>query len=269
MVARMQAPRPLHYTLGVSALGHGVFLLLAFFVFKAAVEPMQVRDIGESVQFETIAIPHALFAPPPAPEPEELPAVAPVAPEEEAAPVEKTVRKAVKRRKVRKQVTAEPEMTAAPVVEGGADSKVAVPAPAGPAGAVDEPGLARSGAATGDKDTFSKVRQKLPVAQKVVVDRNALTRGYVGRISGLLRKGKKYPRAAQRAREEGKVIVEVVIDGSGRIVSARVLTSSGSRTLDDAAIAHVKALKKLPAPPSELGWTRKSFRVPFNYRIRR
>jgi periplasmic protein TonB len=268
MVARMQAPRPLHYTLGVSALGHAAFLLVAFFVFKVAVEPMQVRDLGESVQFETISIPHALFAPPP-PEPEIVPAVAPE-PKEEVEPAEpEKVRKAVKRRKVRKKAAAEPELAAAPVVESHDNSgEVSVPAPAGPAGAVDEPGIARSGADKGDGDAFSKVRQKLPVAAKVI-DRGALTRGYVGRIGKILRKGKKYPRAAQRAREEGKVIVEVVIDGRGRIIKARVARSSGSRTLDEAAVAHVKALRTLPAPPSELGWTRKSFRVPFNYRFNR
>lgn len=259
----------MHYTLGASALGHAAFLLIAFFVFKAAVEPMQVRELGQSVQFETISIPHALFTPPPPPEPEVLPAVVPEPKEEEKVEApKKKVRKSVKKRKVRKKTAPEPEVVAAPVVEGKSDAEVSVPAAVAPRGETDEPGLGRSGADKGDPDAFNKVREKVPVVAKVV-DTGALSRAYVGRVSKLLRSEMKYPRAAQRAREEGKVTLEVVIDARGRIVAVKVVTSSGSRVLDDAAVANVKALGAVPAPPSELGWTRKRLRLSRKFRLKR
>jgi periplasmic protein TonB len=56
-----------------------------------------------------------------------------------------------------------------------------------------------------------------------------------------------YPRAARRLRQEGTVRVEVVIDASGRVVSAKLASSSGHPLLDRAAMEAVKAALFSPA----------------------
>jgi protein TonB len=56
----------------------------------------------------------------------------------------------------------------------------------------------------------------------------------------------KYPRAARRARAEGRVVLRVELDESGRVANAGVATSSGSATLDDAALAAVRTWRCTP-----------------------
>jgi periplasmic protein TonB len=49
-----------------------------------------------------------------------------------------------------------------------------------------------------------------------------------------------YPSSARRSGEEGKVVLEVAIASDGRVTSVRLLQSSGSSRLDDAAIDHAR-----------------------------
>jgi TonB family protein len=50
-----------------------------------------------------------------------------------------------------------------------------------------------------------------------------------------------YPPSAKDKREEGTSLIQVVIAPDGAVSHAELVTSSGSRALDDAAVAHVKA----------------------------
>ena len=56
-----------------------------------------------------------------------------------------------------------------------------------------------------------------------------------------------YPEAARRASLQGTVIAEIRIDRHGNVESARTTSSSGSATLDDAALAAVRAWRYRPA----------------------
>jgi len=49
-----------------------------------------------------------------------------------------------------------------------------------------------------------------------------------------------YPRIARRRGYEGTVVLEARIDRAGRVAELRILTSSGYRVLDRAAVAAVK-----------------------------
>jgi periplasmic protein TonB len=55
-----------------------------------------------------------------------------------------------------------------------------------------------------------------------------------------------YPLAARRLREQGQVLVRVRVDETGRPAQAVLQQSSGSRTLDDAALAAVAATRFKP-----------------------
>ena len=63
---------------------------------------------------------------------------------------------------------------------------------------------------------------------------------------------KRYPLAARARHEQGAVMVHFSIDRGGRLVSAEVLKSSGSRLLDEEALAMLHRASPLPAPPASI-----------------
>ncbi|WP_321575734.1 energy transducer TonB [Mesorhizobium sp. B2-1-8] len=73
------------------------------------------------------------------------------------------------------------------------------------------------------------------------------------------------PRAARSRRAQGNVNVTFTMDPSGRILSARVVRSSGDAELDRAALAVLQGAT-VPAPPPELG-SRVSRTAPFVFRL--
>ena len=61
-----------------------------------------------------------------------------------------------------------------------------------------------------------------------------------------------YPQSAIDAGREGMAIVSFAIDREGRLVRARVLRSSGTAELDEAALATVRNAAPFPPPPAAL-----------------
>lgn len=55
-----------------------------------------------------------------------------------------------------------------------------------------------------------------------------------------------YPAASLRLGESGRVLVRVEIDKNGRVLQLQLARSSGSRRLDDAALASVRAARFEP-----------------------
>jgi protein TonB len=78
----------------------------------------------------------------------------------------------------------------------------------------------------------------------------------------------RYPPASRRAREEGEVLVRVLIDVDGRPGEVRILRSSGHARLDDAALEAVRAA--LFRPYVADGHARAAYvRVPVEFTLRR
>jgi len=78
----------------------------------------------------------------------------------------------------------------------------------------------------------------------------------------------RYPPASRRAREEGEVLVRVLIDVDGRPSELRILRSSGHARLDDAAVEAVRAA--LFRPYVAAGRARAAYvRVPVEFALRR
>ena len=73
-------------------------------------------------------------------------------------------------------------------------------------------------------------------------------------------KARVYPRVARDRGLVGEARLLVMVDRSGRLINARLLRSSGSRTLDDAALAAARNAR-LPAAPDDLAGPRFSFEV--------
>ncbi len=64
-----------------------------------------------------------------------------------------------------------------------------------------------------------------------------------------------YPNSALRNHEQGTAIIEIMVDASGAITSAKVFKSSGYGTLDDAALDVVKKRWRFPSgQPRWLHW---------------
>ncbi|TPI30312.1 energy transducer TonB [Mesorhizobium sp. B3-2-1] len=85
------------------------------------------------------------------------------------------------------------------------------------------------------------------------------------RLTAWINRHKRYPRAARSRRAQGNVNVTFTMDPSGRILSARVVRSSGDAELDRAALAVLQGAT-VPAPPPELG-SRVSRTAPFVFRL--
>ena len=75
---------------------------------------------------------------------------------------------------------------------------------------------------------------------------------WAGRVLGSLNKKKRYPRSAQRRREQGIPWIRFVMDREGNVLSVRLERSSGSRALDEEAIDLPKRAAPLPKPPDEV-----------------
>ena len=95
-----------------------------------------------------------------------------------------------------------------------------------------------------------------------------LQRRYYVSLNRYLKRGYSYPLSARRRRLEGTVMVELLIDEAGQILSTRVLRSSGHESLDQAALAQVNQLGRVPAPPSSLRWRARPIHIPFRYSLR-
>lgn len=78
-----------------------------------------------------------------------------------------------------------------------------------------------------------------------------------------------YPRRAQRRDIEGIVRVEVVLAASGALKTVRLVGTSGSDILDEAALALVRRVAPFPAVPQDLSPRGQDFAfvVPIQYRL--
>lgn len=90
---------------------------------------------------------------------------------------------------------------------------------------------------------------------------------YTARLAALLERQKRYPRQAQRLRQEGVVRVRFTVERSGAVTSARIERSSGHALLDQAALDLLNRASPLPPLPPELG-PRLELVVPIAYRLR-
>lgn len=85
-------------------------------------------------------------------------------------------------------------------------------------------------------------------------------------LDAALRKDKRYPTTARRMRQEGTVMVQVVISASGEVVSCSVAESSGFSVLDNAAMQLVRAAAVATASGPPDG--RLNLRIPVVYELK-
>ncbi|WP_024516397.1 TonB family protein [Bradyrhizobium sp. Tv2a-2] len=77
---------------------------------------------------------------------------------------------------------------------------------------------------------------------------------------------KRYP--ADRALKGAEVVVSIVLDRVGHVLSASIAKGSGDRAFDDAALAMVHRSDPVPQPPPAVADEGLSFTLPVNFRTK-
>jgi protein TonB len=75
-----------------------------------------------------------------------------------------------------------------------------------------------------------------------------------------------YPKFARDAGEQGRVTIGIVIGRKGELLDSRVVRSSGSQALDDAALTAIRRATFAPIP-QDLAADRVKILMPFEFRL--
>ncbi|XOT94497.1 energy transducer TonB, partial [Alcaligenes pakistanensis] len=73
-----------------------------------------------------------------------------------------------------------------------------------------------------------------------------------------------YPRASERRREQGRVVVRVVISTQGSVLEAKVQNSSGYERLDESALRAVRTARFKPYTENGVAY-RAMADIPFDF----
>lgn len=107
-----------------------------------------------------------------------------------------------------------------------------------------------------------------PVPKSIVPATDpAVEDAYRARIRQAVDAHKIYPRLARRMGEEGRVVLAFVIEADGRLVGVRVVESSGSELLDEAALGAVREAAPFPAFPAGVERKRWEFTLPLSFSL--
>jgi len=79
---------------------------------------------------------------------------------------------------------------------------------------------------------------------------------------------KRYPAKARSSGEQGIAKVAFSIDHQGRLLTSRIVESSGSPTLDQETLAMLVRAQPMPRPPGEVPDSQLSFFVPVRFNIK-
>ncbi len=96
----------------------------------------------------------------------------------------------------------------------------------------------------------------------------ALRSNYKGRIIAHLRRHRQYPKEAKRRGIKGTARMRFTLNALGRILSSRLIASSGSTILDKGARSTVKRANPFPPFPKGLNKSRWTFTVPIRFNVR-
>ena len=127
---------------------------------------------------------------------------------------------------------------------------------------------ARSDTVGGEVRGQRQNRQAGSGGRSRTADGRAAESSYASRVMSRLASRKRYPAAARRSRAQGTVTVRFTLNRSGRVVSVRVVRSSGNRALDNAAVSLVRRAAPFPRFPAAITRSRLTYTAPLSYRLR-
>lgn len=109
------------------------------------------------------------------------------------------------------------------------------------------------------------VKETTPKPSQVDID-NATGR-YGNALWSAISKHKKYPKIAQMRGWQGETIIELELDGTGKIKSKRITQSSGYEVLDKQALEMVERALPFPTPPEALRNSNFTITVPVPFKL--
>lgn len=106
-----------------------------------------------------------------------------------------------------------------------------------------------------------------PPKPAIPIDTSAARDSYGNTLWGEIGKHKQYPRIAQMRGWQGEAIVELRLDGNGKLKSKKIIHSSGYEALDKQALDMVEKAAPFPAPPEVLRGGSFSIKVPIPFKL--
>ena len=204
----------------------------------------------QKVEDKTLTVELLPPPPPPAAEP------APVS-EPEPQPVREKPKPVVKPKPVPKPIPKEaPAPVSEPPPSDVAETQPPAPPPAMTATPVEEP-----------KPTFKAPPPPEPPKGPSQADIDDARNLYGGLLSREIAKHKQYPRIAQMRGWQGEATIELKIDGSGTLLSSRIVTSSGHDVLDKQGLEMVRKASPFPPPPEALRGRNFEILVPVSFKL--
>ncbi|MGE3247491.1 MAG: energy transducer TonB [Beijerinckiaceae bacterium] len=139
------------------------------------------------------------------------------------------------------------------------DAAKATPAQPAPASAAAETG----GEPAKDVDETSAAKKTGSVMEAHEAPHN-----WQRSLMAHLGRNKRYPRQARARKEQGEVLVEFVVDRTGRVVSRKLMKSSGSALLDKEVMEMLLRAQPLPKFSGRMSAAQVHVVLPIRYRLR-
>ncbi|HVM78590.1 MAG TPA: energy transducer TonB [Stellaceae bacterium] len=98
-------------------------------------------------------------------------------------------------------------------------------------------------------------------------DLSAIGDDYLERLQRHIRRFLSYPQTAKQQKQQGEVVVTVLLRRDGTVLDAQVAQSSGYPLLDDAAIKAVRDSSKVPPFPDGYPVVQGKVDLPFKFRL--
>ncbi|MES1925651.1 energy transducer TonB [Salinisphaera sp. T31B1] len=123
-------------------------------------------------------------------------------------------------------------------------------------------------ARTADPNEFGAPETASQAQNGAYGDSEQSTDDYIVQLRAWLSRHKQYPMAARNQQIEGTVRVYLVIDANGNILNQRIVESSGSQMLDNAARQMLERSEPLPRMPATMRRNRLELVVPVVFSLR-
>ena len=115
----------------------------------------------------------------------------------------------------------------------------------------------------------AKATQRYAAPQTMTGQRSDAQVTWQGLLLGHLEQHRRYPRGAERLRQQGVAYVRFAVDRQGNASNIRIGQSSGHPLLDAETLDTVRRGSPVPAPPPEIGGDPVEVMVPVAFFIRR